>query len=69
MTYEDRQVQNDINEKLAKAGMDSRLSYLYVSNFHIGIKSEWGFEKTIKKEIAKAQALISGELEKIKSAD
>ena len=65
MTYEDRQVLNDINEKLSKNGLSSRLSYLYVSSFHIGIKTEWGFDKYIKKEAAGARALVSKELEKV----
>ena len=65
MTYEDRQVQNDINEKLPKSGMSSRLSYLYVSSFHIGIKTEWGFEKNLKNEAVRARALVTSELEKV----
>jgi hypothetical protein len=65
MTYEDRQVLNDINVKLSKNGLESQLSYLYVSSFHIGIATEWGFHRQIRKEAAKAKALVTEELEKV----
>jgi hypothetical protein len=66
MTYEDRQVLNDINEKLSKSGLESQLSYLYVSSFHIGITTEWGFRRQIGKEATKAKALVLVELEKVR---
>lgn len=66
MTYEDRQVLNGINEKLSKSGFESQLSYLYVSSFHIGIATEWGFQRQIRKEAAKARALVAEELEKVR---
>lgn len=69
MTYEDLQVFNDINDKLSKRGLKSRLSYLYVSGFHQGIVTEWGFEKKIKEEAAEANILVSEEIEKIAATD
>ncbi len=65
MTYEDLQVFNDINEKLAKRGLKSRLAYLYVSGFHGGMVSEWGFERNIKEEATEANILVSEEIRKI----
>lgn len=65
MTYEDLQLFNNINAKLAKRGLRSRLSYLYVSGFHNSIVTEWGFEENIKEEAAEANILVSEEVEKI----
>lgn len=58
MTYEDLQVFNDINKKLAERGLKSRLSYLYLSGFHRGMVTEWAFEKDIKEEAAEANILV-----------
>jgi hypothetical protein len=65
MTYEDLQILNDINDKLAKRGLKSRLSYLFVSGFHNGIVTEWGFKENIKEEAVEANILVSEEIEKI----
>jgi hypothetical protein len=65
MTFEDLQVLNDINEKLAKKGLKSRLSYIYMSGFHEGIVTEWAFESNIKREAVEANILISQEIERI----
>lgn len=65
MTYEDLSVLNTINDKLAKKGFKSRLSYLYVSDFHNGIVTEWEFEKNIKEEAVKANILVSEEIRKL----
>ncbi|NOJ27185.1 MAG: hypothetical protein DA330_04150 [Nitrososphaera sp.] len=65
MTYEDLQVLNDINDKLSKKGLKSKLSYLYISGFHRGIVTEWGFEQNIKEEAAQANILVSEELRKL----
>lgn len=59
MLHEELEAMNKINTELAKRGLKSRLSYLYVSGFREGYVTEWGFEKNIVEEAARANTLVS----------
>jgi len=59
MSYEELQAMNKINDELAMQGLKSRLSYLHISGIREGYVTEWGFEKNIKEEAAKANVLVS----------
>lgn len=59
MFREELEAMNKINTELAKRGLKSRLSYLFISGFREGYVTEWGFEKNVVEEAAQANTLVS----------
>jgi hypothetical protein len=66
MSVEEKRLMNRINQKLTKAGLKSRLSYLCVSGISEGFVTDWQFEEIISTEQAAASIIVSEAIRELK---